>query len=307
MAGEWIKMRTNLWDDPRVSQLCDLTNQGEATVIGGLYWLWATADEHSSDGLLHGMTLRAVDRKTGIAGLANALVTVGWLIDNADSVTVVRFDEHNGASAKQRAQTAKRVANHKGNAKVTPQALPEPNDTVTGALPREDKRTEETNKDNTTTDASAPEEGGGGPEASPEVESPRAAPLPARQELPPPANPAVAIAVALRPLGVTATSMHPIVIAWADRGVSIEVLTEAVRIAREHKGNEKIPPEYLRPIVERLLNPQPDRRANPRTGPSLSQKFNFADVDRSGDVAAMQASMTRLGITAADLDDDSPL
>lgn len=142
MAGEWIKMRTNLWDDPRVSQLCDLTDQSEAAVIGGLYWLWATADEHSSDGLLHGMTLRAIDRKTGVPGLGNALVTVGWLSDNGDSVTVSRFDEHNGASAKQRAQTAKRVATHKGNAKVTQQALPKSDDTVTDALPREDKKEE---------------------------------------------------------------------------------------------------------------------------------------------------------------------
>jgi len=47
VAGEWIKMRTNLWDDPRIARLCDLTDQSEATVIGGLYWLWAMADEHT--------------------------------------------------------------------------------------------------------------------------------------------------------------------------------------------------------------------------------------------------------------------
>lgn len=142
MAGEWIKVRTNLWDDPRIGQLCELTNQGEAAVIGGLYWLWATADEHSSDGLLQGMTTRTIDRKTGVAGLGKALVTIGWLTETNDGVTVARFDEHNGASAKQRAQTAKRVANHKSNAKVTPEALPETDDAVTSALPREDKKEE---------------------------------------------------------------------------------------------------------------------------------------------------------------------
>lgn len=139
MAGEWIKMRTNLWDDPRVSQLCELTDQSEAAVIGGLYWLWATADEHSSDGLLHGMTTRTIDRKTGVQGLGKALVTIGWLLESDEGVTVVRFDEHNGASAKQRAQTAKRVSNHKANAKVTHEALPKTDETVTDALPREDK------------------------------------------------------------------------------------------------------------------------------------------------------------------------
>lgn len=143
MAGEWIKVRTNLWDDPRIGQLCELTDRGEATVIGGLYWLWATADEHSADGLLNGMTTRTIDRKTGVTGLGAALVSIGWLTENADGVTVARFDEHNGTSAKQRAQTAKRVATHKGNAKVTQPALPESDDTVTDALPREEKIREE--------------------------------------------------------------------------------------------------------------------------------------------------------------------
>lgn len=143
MAGEWIKVRTNLWDDPRIGQLCEMTDQGEAAVIGGLYWLWATADEHSSDGLLTGMTTKTIDRKTGVQGLGAALVAIGWLIENEQGVTVSRFDEHNGASAKQRAQTAKRVANHKDNAKVTQQALAEQQQTVSDALPREDKIREE--------------------------------------------------------------------------------------------------------------------------------------------------------------------
>ena len=43
MAGDWIKMRGNLWDDPRVAKLCDLTDCGEAQIIGKVsYWLWAT-------------------------------------------------------------------------------------------------------------------------------------------------------------------------------------------------------------------------------------------------------------------------
>jgi len=110
MAGDWIKMRTNLWDDPRVSSLCDLTGQPEAMVIGGLYWLWAMADEHSEDGFLPGMTLRAIDRKTGVAGLGDALVQIGWVSAQDDGVAVVNFDEHNGASAKRRSMDAKRKA-----------------------------------------------------------------------------------------------------------------------------------------------------------------------------------------------------
>lgn len=148
MAGDWIKMRTNLWDDPRVSKLCDITNQTEAAIVGGLYWLWATADEHTECGTLHGMTTRAIDRKTGIAGLGQGLVDIGWLADHPEGVRIVGFDEHNGTSAKKRCQTAKRVEKHKtGNAPVTQQALADNAPSVSDALPREEKRREEEKQD----------------------------------------------------------------------------------------------------------------------------------------------------------------
>lgn len=111
MAGDWIKMRGNLWDDPRIARLCDLTDSGEAPVIGALYWLWATADQHTEDGILPGLTLRQIDRKTGVIGMGAALVAIGWLADHTDGVLIVRFDEHNGSSAKRRSMEAQRKAN----------------------------------------------------------------------------------------------------------------------------------------------------------------------------------------------------
>lgn len=110
MAGDWIKMRGNLWDDPRVAHICDATGQGEATVVGALYWLWATADQHTESGILPGLTLKAIDRKTGVTGFAAALCEVGWLEERPEGVSIVRFEEHNGASAKSRAMDAKRKA-----------------------------------------------------------------------------------------------------------------------------------------------------------------------------------------------------
>jgi hypothetical protein len=138
MAGDWIKMRSNLWDDPRVAKLCDILDCGEAQIVGALYWLWATADQHTESGLLPGLSLRQIDRKTGVAGFAQALCDVGWLTDDKDGVRISRFEEHNGSSAKKRAVTAKRVANFRGNNDVTPPALPNEDDGVTGALPEGD-------------------------------------------------------------------------------------------------------------------------------------------------------------------------
>lgn len=131
-------MRGNLWDDPRVSAIVDATDSSEAAVVGALYWLWATADQHTEDGILPGLSLRQIDRKTGVKGFAEAIVTIGWIEECADGIRIVRFDEHNGASAKKRCQTAKRVANFKANGKEVTQESETGNAvSVTGALPRD--------------------------------------------------------------------------------------------------------------------------------------------------------------------------
>jgi hypothetical protein len=111
MAGDWIKMRSNLWDDPRVTRLCDITENTEAAIIGGLYWLWATADQHTEDGHLPGLSVAGIDRKTDIKGFGTALLEIGWISDTQGGVTIARFDEHNGSSAKRRCTEAQRKAN----------------------------------------------------------------------------------------------------------------------------------------------------------------------------------------------------
>jgi hypothetical protein len=107
--SNWIKMRSNLWDDPRIAKICDMTNKPEREVIGGLYWIWSMADDQSTDGRLEGLSLGAIDRKTGLKGLGAALVKIGWILESEDGVEIARFDEHNGASAKRRSTEAKRM------------------------------------------------------------------------------------------------------------------------------------------------------------------------------------------------------
>lgn len=102
MTGDRIKMRSNLWEDPRVQRLCDENGQIEATVVGALYWLWATDDQHSEDGSKPGVEALAVDCETGIKGIGAALVMFDWLAETPAAVCLVRFDEHNGTSAKHR-------------------------------------------------------------------------------------------------------------------------------------------------------------------------------------------------------------
>lgn len=139
MAGDWIKMRCNLQTDPRVLRMADILGVKPTDIVGRLHAVWGWADSHSVDGNAMCVTFTALDGIAGEpAGFADAMQTVGWLDEHDGKLTFPNFADHNGKTAKTRAQTARRVAEHKqkiGNVKVTP-----------GELPREEKKREEKNK-----------------------------------------------------------------------------------------------------------------------------------------------------------------
>lgn len=266
--------------------------------------LWTIADD---EGRLRGNSRMLASLLFPYDDDAPALID-GWLKELEDEGCIVRYK----SGAQSYVQLCNWLTHQKIDKPSKSKIPPFDESSRTLANPREvssedqGSRTKDQGEDRTTTDASAPAEVGGGGDGSRETGNPASAPLPARQDPPEQTNPALAITVALRPLGVSALSTNPVVIGWAERGVSIAILTEAVGVARESKGDETISPQYLAPIVERLLNPKAERRAIPRPA-GTSQKFHFADVDRSADVAAMQAGLAARGVTQADLDDDSPL
>lgn len=130
--SNWIKMRGNLWDDPRVAKICDDTGKREAEVIGGLYWLWSMADEQTDDGTLIGLSTATIDRKTGIKGFGESVVGIGWIEQLPDGLLITRFEEHNGASAKRRAGMAK------ASSKYRTMSSPRHNQTMTAGCRGDD-------------------------------------------------------------------------------------------------------------------------------------------------------------------------
>ena len=124
MAGDWIKMRNNLDSDPRVFAIAESLGLEDLHVIGLLWKVWAWADQHTVDGNAVSVTVSRLDRIVGVTGFADALRKVGWLEGRDSSLSFPRFAEHNGQTAKTRAQTADRVAKKRNAVSVT-KALPE--------------------------------------------------------------------------------------------------------------------------------------------------------------------------------------
>lgn len=104
----WIKMRTDLRDHPKVVRMSSALKADRLRIIGGLWAVWSTFDTHSEDGTLEGYTFAALDEGIGWKGFSQALADVRWLEEVSGGLVIPEFDEHNGASAKKRAQDTKR-------------------------------------------------------------------------------------------------------------------------------------------------------------------------------------------------------
>lgn len=85
---------------------------------------------------------------------------------------------------------------------------------------------------------------------------------------------AVAVAILLRSLGVRPmTSMHPNCIEWANNPkVTDAVLNAAIEQARQYKPTEDIHPNYLKPIVDELLQPKRDDNSWKRSNEGIERK-----------------------------------
>lgn len=113
MADEWIKMRRNLLNHPKVVRISSALLADKFRTVGGLHAVWSVFDEFSVDGKLNGYSYSAMDVTIGWPGFCEAMAAVKWLDHDGESLVVPEFDEHNGASGKRRAQDAKSKRNRR--------------------------------------------------------------------------------------------------------------------------------------------------------------------------------------------------
>jgi hypothetical protein len=134
MAGDWIKMRTALANDPAVIAIALDLDKSEFEVVGMLHHLWSWADSQSQDGHVKRVTEKWIDRYVHHSGFAKSMSDAGWLIIENDGITFPNFDRHNGESAKKRAEAAERQRISRANkaaADVTDQSQESCDESVT--------------------------------------------------------------------------------------------------------------------------------------------------------------------------------
>jgi len=106
MAGDWIKIRTDLSDDPDVYRLSEILSLDCPTVVGHLVAFWGWMDRHTVDGKRLSLSDKVIDKRISLDGFAAALKEIGWLEGENGDLELPNFERHNGTSAKARALEA---------------------------------------------------------------------------------------------------------------------------------------------------------------------------------------------------------
>lgn len=110
--GNWIKIRSELKDSPKIGRLAKLLKAKRPFAFGlAVLWLdWM--DGQTDDGVVD-LTAEELDEQLGVKGAANALEQIGWIYFEDGMLVMSEYEKHNGPRAKERAETARRVAEFK--------------------------------------------------------------------------------------------------------------------------------------------------------------------------------------------------
>lgn len=107
-SADWIKIRKKLWDDGRVRKMSRLLRTERGHVIGALVRMWCLADDYADEnGYLSGYTKTDIDNEVGVPGWCEALPP-DWFREDDNGLYLPDYQEHNGQTAKRRAEDAKR-------------------------------------------------------------------------------------------------------------------------------------------------------------------------------------------------------
>lgn len=86
------------------------------TALGAIVHAWMIADGHADDeGFIEHLSFETLNSMIGIEKLAEAMADVGWIKEVQHGLQFIDYKEHNGSTAKTRAQNQKRQAKKRKN------------------------------------------------------------------------------------------------------------------------------------------------------------------------------------------------
>jgi hypothetical protein len=175
MASDWIKMRTDLYRDPKVCVMADLLMQSEGDLgrhvnqnkqrdmcvtrnvmrnatVGALLSVWGVmrmrGKSERSDLICRGVTISVIDDIADMPGFGEAMESVGWVLSMDEGLVFPRFFEDNNVDpeASAKSKSAERQQRFRDRQKENSDANSDVTRNVTRDVTvthREEKRREE--------------------------------------------------------------------------------------------------------------------------------------------------------------------
>jgi hypothetical protein len=220
MASDWIKMRTDLYRDPKVCMMADrlMDSDGETAryvsqhcqrdmtvtrnvtrnaVVGALVAVWGVGRQRGSrnglDMLVRGCTVAVIDDIADLPGFGAAMEAVGWVLETEEGVVFPKFFEEFNVepAAELKAKNALRQQRLRDRRNAESNALR--NATVTS---QSNARVEKSREEKSIKKEDSPEPGktpASGPDDEPPAPSPA---VPTKPKPNPPTTAALAVPVA---------------------------------------------------------------------------------------------------------------
>jgi hypothetical protein len=177
MANDWIKMRTDLYRDPKVCLMADMLDDEDGILarhvnqqmrrnmtvtrnvtrnacVGALLSVWGVMRHrgvrNGDDLACYGVGLWVLDDISDMPGFGDAMESVGWVVENDQGLIFPRFfDEYNvEPDGKNKSKNAERQARYREKKRLGIELKSNVTSNVTRNVtvtPREEKRREEIN------------------------------------------------------------------------------------------------------------------------------------------------------------------
>jgi hypothetical protein len=106
--ARWIKISVDTPNKPAIRNAARDCGCSQGDAFIAFFRLYSWLDEQTADGMLY-TDRQEVDAVARLPGFAASLERSGWLAFSGDTCQVINWNQHNGQSAKRRAQEAKRM------------------------------------------------------------------------------------------------------------------------------------------------------------------------------------------------------
>jgi hypothetical protein len=115
MAGDWVKLEKETRHKEEILCIARACGVSRHEAFGAWFDLLCWLDSMTADGHLRALTPEECDGIGGLKGLGKAMADAGWIEFTPEGgAIVINWNRHNGASAKKRALTNRRVAACRG-------------------------------------------------------------------------------------------------------------------------------------------------------------------------------------------------